>query len=110
LRITAFSAPITLPFKFPFYGVEKSLIYVGANGVVGFSADGLSATENMPMANGAAPNDFIAPYWDKPGPGSRRKCLCRYGRHRAEPTLCGFMGERSTRYNNDVSDLSDDPG
>jgi len=64
------SSPITLPFNFPFYGVEKSSIYVSANGVVGFSTDGLSATENIPMANGAPPNDFIAPYWDNLDPAA----------------------------------------
>jgi subtilisin family serine protease len=64
------STPINLPFKFTYYGVEKSSIYVSANGVVGFSADGLSTTENIPMANGAAPNDFIAPYWDNLDPST----------------------------------------
>lgn len=64
------SAPITLPFKFRFYGVEKSTVHVSANGMIGFSADGLSATENTPMANGAAPNDVIAPYWDNLDPAA----------------------------------------
>jgi subtilisin family serine protease len=64
------SAPISLPFSFSFYGVQKSSVYVGANGVIGFSADGLSTTENIPLPNGSTPNDIIAPYWDNLDPSA----------------------------------------
>jgi subtilisin family serine protease len=64
------SAPIALPFTFRFYGAEKSSVYVSANGAIGFSPEGLSATENSAMPSAAAPNDFIAPYWDNLDPGT----------------------------------------
>jgi subtilisin family serine protease len=70
LSDNAVSAPITLPFTFRFYGVEKNTIFVGANGIVGFSADGLTTTENIAMPNGSTPNDMIAPYWDNLDPGA----------------------------------------
>jgi hypothetical protein len=64
------SAPIALPFPFRFYGVEKSSLYVAANGVLGFSPEGLATTENLAMPNGATPNDIIAPYWDNLDPSA----------------------------------------
>lgn len=59
-----------LPFSFAFFGVPQSSLYIGANGILGFSADGLANRDNFAMPNSAAPNGIIAPFWDDLNPGA----------------------------------------
>ncbi|MBI4664330.1 MAG: S8 family serine peptidase [Verrucomicrobia bacterium] len=57
------SAAIPLPFSFDFYGTAYLQIYVSANGLVGFSNNGLSASVNSDLPHAAVPNAILAPYW-----------------------------------------------
>ena len=54
---------ITLPFSFPFYGVEHTSANVSSNGYLSFST---SATEyfNQPLPNTSEPNDAVYGIWD----------------------------------------------
>jgi len=49
-----------LPFVFPFGGRQYTNLYVGANGLIGFTNVGLGATGNMDMPTTAAPNASCA--------------------------------------------------
>ncbi|KAF0193342.1 MAG: bpr, partial [Bacteroidetes bacterium] len=54
---------ITLPFAFPFYGVDKTSLLAGTNGYLTFGTSGNSYS-NTAIPNSAQPNDIIAPFWD----------------------------------------------
>jgi subtilisin family serine protease len=58
------SGALAIPFEVEFYNVKHNQIYVGANGIMGFSPAGLGNRDNVSMPNGNAPNNFIAPFWD----------------------------------------------
>jgi len=58
------SAPIPLPFLFPFYARAHDSLFIGSNGVLGFDRDGLETGQNQSIPNGALPNALICPYWD----------------------------------------------
>lgn len=64
------SSPQSLPFPFPFYGQTYDAIRIGANGILGFSADGLGTTANTALPSQALPNSVICPYWDNLNPGA----------------------------------------
>lgn len=57
-----------LPFTFQFGGRDYTNIYVGANGIIGFTNSGLNLTGNMDMPTTTAPNAIICPYWDDLNP------------------------------------------
>ncbi len=63
------SGAITLPFAFPFYGTNQTSIYIGSNGILSFGA-GTSVFTNVAIPAAAAPNNFIAPFWDDLVPSS----------------------------------------
>lgn len=58
------SSAKTIPFSFHFYGRAYSQLYVGANGLIGFSELGLSAHENVALPSRELPNAVLYPYWD----------------------------------------------
>jgi subtilisin family serine protease len=62
------SAAIALPFPFRFYNRTHSQIYVGANGLVGFSPAGLDSASNSDIPAATAPNDILCPFWDALNP------------------------------------------
>jgi subtilisin family serine protease len=62
------SSAQVLPFSFPFYGDPFTTIFVGANGLLGFSNSGLSSIDHTPLPDSAAPNGIICPYWDNLNP------------------------------------------
>jgi subtilisin family serine protease len=64
------SAAQTLPFGFQFYGQTYSLLFVGANGLLGFESSGISSAANADLPNSAAPNNMICPFWDDLNPAS----------------------------------------
>ncbi len=64
------SAPQTLPFPFQFYGQAYSSLYVGANGLIGFSVDGLSTAANTDLPVATLPNNIICPFWDDLSPSA----------------------------------------
>ncbi|MBI2949647.1 MAG: S8 family serine peptidase, partial [Verrucomicrobia bacterium] len=57
------SGAISLPFDISFYGMTYRQLFVGANGLLGFAAAGLSSAANTDLPNATAPNAIIAPYW-----------------------------------------------
>ena len=59
-----------LPFSFSFYGQLCTEFYVGANGLIGFRPEGLSASANSDLPASAAPNSLIAPFWDDLDPSA----------------------------------------
>lgn len=68
LTDNGFSAAQALPFPFRFYGETQREIFVGANGLLSFSTNGLSTTDNTTLPSGGAPNGLICPYWDNLNP------------------------------------------
>lgn len=77
------SPAIPLPFSFNFYGVNKTAIYIGANGLIGFSPSGMESASNVAIANTNTPNDAIYVYWDDLNPSS--KGYVHYGVVGSEP-------------------------
>ena len=59
-----------LPFTFPFGGRHYTNIYVGANGIIGFTNSGLYLTGNMDMPTTATPNAIVCPFWDNLNPAA----------------------------------------
>ena len=59
-----------LPFTFQFGGRDYTNIYVGANGIIGFTNSGLNLTGNMDMPTTAAPNAIVCPFWDNLNPAA----------------------------------------
>jgi C1A family cysteine protease len=64
------SAAQSIPFEFRFYDKPCSLLYVSANGMVGFAPDGLTAYLNADIPNASPPNGMLCPYWDDLNPAS----------------------------------------
>ncbi|HVR35443.1 MAG TPA: S8 family serine peptidase, partial [Methylomirabilota bacterium] len=59
-----------LPFPFVFYGQTFEGVYVGANGLIGFSGQGLTESSNADLPAVAEPNGFMAPFWDDLNPAA----------------------------------------
>jgi hypothetical protein len=57
------SAPVILPFSFPFSGSSFGTAYVSTNGSVNFLAAN-SDFNNVALPSASAPNDAIYPFWD----------------------------------------------
>src|SRR6266542_6148365 len=57
------SAAYPLPFAFNFYGQTYRQIYVGANGLIGFTDSGLCASLNVVLPSATAPNGIVCPFW-----------------------------------------------
>ncbi len=64
------STPRALPFSFGFYGKSYSLIYIGSNGLLGFSSSGMTNYGNSNLPYAYLPNKAIYPYWDNLNPAS----------------------------------------
>jgi hypothetical protein len=63
----------TIPFSFPFFGINQEEVYVSSNGFLTFDEDGASSEEEDEIKNTDAPNDLIAVLWDDlrpPGGGA----------------------------------------
>ncbi|MCK4460592.1 MAG: hypothetical protein KAW46_02250, partial [candidate division Zixibacteria bacterium] len=60
--------PLDLGFDFPFYGNLYSYIYIGSNGVIGFSPTGMNARIETPIPDTATPNNIVALLWDDLNP------------------------------------------
>lgn len=56
-------AEVPLPWPFPFYGQQRDMIKISANGYLTFGVDPSDYT-NDPIPTAIDPNDFIAPFWD----------------------------------------------
>jgi subtilisin family serine protease len=53
-----------LPFPFKFYGEWYTVLYVGANGLLGFEPSGLAKYSNGDLPSALSPEAMICPYWD----------------------------------------------
>ena len=78
------SAPIPLPFLFPFYARAHDTLFIGSNGVIGFEPDALESGQNQSIPDGAFPNALICPYWDDLDPS--RSGSISYGTIGIPPT------------------------
>ena len=66
----AFST-LNMGFQFPFYGQNHTSAYISSNGFLAFgSSAGANAFANAPIPSAAAPNGFVAPFWDDLFPGA----------------------------------------
>ncbi|MBZ0199094.1 MAG: S8 family serine peptidase [Ignavibacteriaceae bacterium] len=59
-----YCGPFTLGFDFKFYGATHNQVYVNSNGPLLFSAPTANMFSNVQIPNAAAPNGFIAAFWD----------------------------------------------
>ncbi len=59
-----------LPFTFQFTGRDYTNLYVGANGIIGFTNSGLNLAGNMDLPTTATPNAIICPHWDDLNPAA----------------------------------------
>jgi subtilisin family serine protease len=57
-----------LPFTFNYYGKNYSQIYVGANGLIGFTNSALASGANGDLPSTNTPNAILCPYWDDLNP------------------------------------------
>lgn len=64
----SFSGPYNMGMNFPFYGNTYSQIYVGSNGILGFTSTTLNTLSNVAIPTAATPNNFIAWMWDDLNP------------------------------------------
>ena len=55
--------PFNIGFNFTYFGNTYSQFYINSNGQVLFGAGSL-ASAAVPIPTAAAPNNFIAPFWD----------------------------------------------
>jgi subtilisin family serine protease len=60
--------PHALPFAFHYYGAPQSEIYIGANGLLGFSPVGLFLASNEPLPQMDPPMHALYPHWDDLNP------------------------------------------
>jgi len=59
----AVSTGQTIPFAFAFYGRPVSQVFIGSNGLIGFTAAGLTNFANVDLPSSALPNGIICPLW-----------------------------------------------
>jgi hypothetical protein len=64
------SGPHALPFTFSFGGRDYTQIFIGANGIIGFTNTGLGVTANMDMPTASGPNAIVCPLWDNLNPAT----------------------------------------
>ncbi len=72
-----FAGPYPVGFPFPFYDSAYTELYIGSNGIIGFTPDGMDSRANTSLPSGAAPNSLLAWMWsdldpsdlDNPGVG-----------------------------------------
>jgi hypothetical protein len=64
----SFSGPYDMGMSFPYYGNTYNQIYVGSNGIIGFTSTTLNSLSNVAIPTAATPNNFIAWMWDDLNP------------------------------------------
>lgn len=69
LKDDTVSGGLALPFAFTYYGKSYSAIYIGSNGLMGFTNIGMTAYYNVNIPTTTLPNYAIYPYWDDLDPG-----------------------------------------
>jgi subtilisin family serine protease len=58
------SPGLPLPFSYQFYGRSYSQIFIGANGLIGFTNTAMDVSANVDIPSATGPNGIICPYWD----------------------------------------------
>eukprot|EP01052_Picozoa_sp_SAG31_P003444 SAG31_NODE_133_length_23315_cov_4.858847_6_plen_1809_part_00 len=66
------SVEVPIRFRFPFYGGEKTVARVSANGYISFSGNQYSYGDTYAIPDIAPPNEIIAVYWTDLDPGGAR--------------------------------------
>ena len=61
---------VSIPFNFTFYGKVYRWIYVGSNGLIGFTSSGIYSYANTNIPMSYFPNAAIYPYWDNLNPAA----------------------------------------
>jgi hypothetical protein len=64
----SYVGPFDLGFDFIFYGRTYSQVYIGSNGIVGFTEDGMNARISQPIPTSYTPNAMLALVWDDLNP------------------------------------------
>lgn len=59
-----YAGPFPFGFNFKFYGENQTQIYVNSNGILLFAPPTSNIFTNAAIPNTAAPNNYIAPFWD----------------------------------------------
>ncbi|MCC6550913.1 MAG: T9SS type A sorting domain-containing protein, partial [Ignavibacteriaceae bacterium] len=59
-----YAGPVSIPFQFKYYDVQKTQVFVSSNGAVLFAAPTANMFTNAQIPTAAAPNDMLAPFWD----------------------------------------------
>ncbi|MFZ9628038.1 MAG: S8 family serine peptidase [Ilumatobacteraceae bacterium] len=59
---------VTLPFTFPFYGVDQTSVSVSSNGYIRFGTGDATLQLNTTLPNIQDPNNIVAAYWDDLNP------------------------------------------
>lgn len=83
LTDNAVSSARVLPFTFRYSGKNYTNLFVGANGVLGFSSLGLMNTSNTDLPVSSTPNALLCPLWDDLNPASGGQVW--YGTQGTEP-------------------------
>ncbi len=63
LGVNSVSGAETVPFNFQFYGMTYNKLYIGSNGLFGFSPSGLNSPVNTSIPSVSLPNNAVYPYW-----------------------------------------------
>ena len=58
------SINVELPFTFPFFGEDKTSVFVSSNGFLTFRTQGSTAFTNTGIPVSNSPNDLLAVFWD----------------------------------------------
>lgn len=58
------TSSIPLPFTFPFFGQNKTALFISSNGLLAFNSTNAATFTNASIPTLATPNDLIAPFWD----------------------------------------------
>ena len=64
----SYSGPHDLEFSFPYYGTLYDQVYIGSNGIIGFTADNMDARSPKPIPSFYTPNAILALLWDDLNP------------------------------------------
>ncbi len=64
------SSGYMIPFTFTYYSKPYNRVYVGSNGLLGFTQNGLYLGTNLKIPTTTWPNNAIYPYWDNLYPGT----------------------------------------
>jgi subtilisin family serine protease len=94
----AVSPAQALPFAFNFFGLPRTQLYVGANGLLGFSSNSLSSGANTDLPSPAEPNEIMGPFWDDLNPALAGSV--RIGTVGAAPHRKLVVAWVGVRYNN----------